>query len=450
MHNSHQARLYFRLRWTTFIIVGLAYVLSFFHRFAPAAISGELQKAFQTSGAELGSLAAMYFYVYTVMQVPTGILADTLGPRRVVTMGGIIAGAGSLLFGMADTLAAASVGRLLVGLGVSVIFISLLKLNAAWFHDRHFATMTGATILLGNAGSLLAAAPLAWVLGYFSWRTVFAAVGAFSLLLAVLAWWLVRDHPGNVGLPSLRELDGKAAHPPRSGHWYDGLRIVLKNRATWPGLWVNMGLAGSLFAFGGLWAVPFLRDAYGMDRAAAADHTTLLLAGFAIGAFFVGTLSDRIGRRKPLMIAGGLVYCACWLPLLSGLPMGGVASHSLFFVMGLCAPSFTLSWSCAKEVNPHALSGMATSVVNTGGFLGTAIMQPLVGWAIDQAHSGKGGAPLALGDYQAGIAILLGFSLMGLIATLFIRETYCRYADSLSVARTFDSSYQHQKIRSPQ
>lgn len=191
-----------------------------------------------------------------------------------------------------------------------------------------------------------------------------------------------------------------------------------------------MGLAGSLFAFGGLWAVPFLRDGYGMDRAAAAGHTTLLLAGFAIGALFVGTLSDRIGRRKPLMIAGGLAYCACWLPLLAGLPMSGVVSHSLFFVMGLCAPSFTLSWSCAKEVNPHALSGMATSVVNTGGFLGTAIMQPLVGWAIDQAHSGKGSAPLALGDYQAGIAILLGFSLMGLIATLFIRETYCRYADS--------------------
>jgi sugar phosphate permease len=96
--------------------------------------------------------------------------------------------------------------------------------------------MTGATILLGNAGSLLAAAPLAWVLTYVSWRTVFVAVGVFSLLLAVLAWWLVRNHPGEAGLPSLRELDGKAAHLPHSGHWYEGLKIVLKNRATWPGL----------------------------------------------------------------------------------------------------------------------------------------------------------------------------------------------------------------------
>ena len=423
MLNSHQSRQFVRLRWTAFVIVGVAYVLSFFHRFAPAAISADLQQTFHASGAELGGLAATYFYVYTVMQIPTGILADTLGPRRVVAIGGLVAGLGSLQFGMADTLTAASIGRLLVGLGVSVMFIAMLKLNAAWFHDRHFATMTGATILLGNVGSLLAAAPLAWALNYISWRTAFVTVGVFSLLLAVLAWLLVRDHPGRAGLPSMRELDGKAAHAAHAGHWYDGLLVVLKNRATWPGMWVNMGLAGSLFAFAGLWAVPFLRDVYGMDRAQATAHTTLMLAGFAIGAFFIGILSDRIGRRKPVMTAGALVYCLCWLPLLFSLPMSDVVSYALFFAMGLSAPSFTLSWSCAKEVNPHALSGMATSVVNTGGFLGTAIMQPLVGWAIDHA----GGAEAGLAGYQVGIAILLGFALMGLIATLFIRETYCQY-----------------------
>ena len=159
------------------------------------------------------------------------------------------------------------------------------------------------------------------------------------------------------------------------------------------------------------------------------DHTTLLLAGFAVGAFFVGTISDRLGRRKPVMIVGALLYCLCWLPMLLGMAMSSIASYSLFIVMGLCAPSFTLSWSCAKEVNPHALSGMATSVVNIGAFLGTAILQPLVGLAIDQAHIGQGNTPLGLGDYQTGIAILMGFSLMGLIATLFVRETYCRYVN---------------------
>jgi sugar phosphate permease len=428
--NELQTRQLFRLRWTAFIIVGLAYVLSFFHRFAPAAISSDLQQTFHASAAELGGLAATYFYVYMVMQIPTGILVDTMGPRRVVAIGGLIAGVGSLLFGMADTLAMASVGRLLIGLGVSVTFISMLKLNAVWFHDRHFATMTGATILMGNVGSLLAAAPLAWVLTFISWRTAFIAIGAFSFFMAVLAWLFVRNNPGEAGLPSLRELDGKAAHPAHVGHWYDGLLIVLKNRATWPGLWVNMGLAGTMFAFVGLWAVPFLRDVYGMDRAVATNHTTALLAGFAVGAFFIGTLSDRIGRRKPVMLAAALGYSLCWFPLLAGMPMGSVLSYPLFFVMGLCAPSFTLSWSCAKEVNPPALSGMATSVVNVGAFLGTAILQPLVGWAIDHAHGGVIGTPLGLGDYRAGIAILTGFSLVGLIATLFIRETYCRYSSS--------------------
>lgn len=427
MLNLHQSNQLQRLRWTAFAIVALTYVLSFFHRFAPAAISGDLQQTFHASGTELGALAATYFYVYMVMQIPTGILVDTLGPRRVVAIGGLLGGIGSLWFGLADTLYAASAGRLLVGLGVSVTFIALLKLNAAWFHDRHFATMTGVTILLGNVGSLLAAAPLAWALNYISWRSVFVAVGLFSLLLAVLAWRFVRNHPGEVQLPSLRELDGHAAHPLHEGHWYEGLKVVLKNRATWPGLWVNMGLAGSLFAFAGLWAVPFLRDAYGMDRGVATSHTTLLLAGFAIGAFFIGMLSDRIGRRKPVMMVGALVYSLCWLPLLFGLPMGTFAGYALFLVMGLSAPSFTLSWACAKEVNPHALSGMATSVVNIGGFMGTAIMQPLVGWAIDHAHVGGGAAPLIQADYRAGIAILLGFSLAGMIATLFIRETYCKY-----------------------
>jgi sugar phosphate permease len=420
---------YSRLRWATFSLVALAYVLSFFHRFAPAAISADLQQTFQASGAELGALAATYFYVYSVMQIPTGVLVDTLGPRRILAIGGLVAGAGSLLFGLADSLAVASAGRLLVGLGVSVTFISLLKLNAAWFHDRHFATLTGLSILLGNMGALLAASPLAWALGFVSWRTVFVAVGGLSLGFAALGWLVVRDHPGKAGLPSMRELDGKAAHPPHHGHWFDGLVEVAKNRATWPGFWVNLGIAGSFFAFGGLWAVPFLRDVHGMDRGMATAHTSMLLLGFAAGAFFVGMLSDRIGRRKPVIMAGALLYCLSWLPLLSGWSLSPTLGYVLFLAMGLGASGFTLTWACAKEVNRHALSGMATSVVNTGAFLGTGILQPLTGWMIDRAAKGH---PLLaahpLSDYQAGLGAMLAFASMGLVATLFIRETHCRYA----------------------
>ena len=412
-----------RLRWTAFALVTMSYMLAFFHRVAPAAIASDLQQAFSASAAALGGLAATYFYVYTVMQIPTGILVDTLGPRRIVTLGGIVAGAGSLMFAYATTLTDASIGRLLIGLGVSVAFISLLKLNAAWFHDRHFGTAVGLTLLLGNVGSVLAAAPFAWVLQFMSWRTVFVVLAFVSFTTAVLTWLFVRDHPGEAGLPSLRELDGEAAHPRHEGHWFEGLMTVLRNRLTWPNFWMNLGIGGSFLAFAGLWAVPFLQDVYGMDRAAATQHTSLMLAGFAIGAFSVGTLSDRVGRRKPVLVATAFVHLLCWLPLVFSLPMPRLESYLLFLLMGLSAASFTLSWACVKEVNPHALSGIATSVANTGVFLGTGILQPLVGWTIDRAGLAQGTAA----QYHAGMLIFFACVVFGFAGSLRVRETYCRY-----------------------
>ncbi len=412
-----------RLRWTTFALVSVAYMLAFFHRVAPAAIASDLQQAFHASAAALGGLAATYFYVYTVMQIPTGILVDTLGPRRIVTLGGIVAGIGSLMFGYAASLTDASIGRLLIGLGVSVAFISLLKLNAAWFHDRHFGTAVGLTLLLGNVGSVLAAAPFARVLQFTSWRTVFIVLGGVSFAVAALTWIFVRDHPGEAGLPSMRELDGEVAHPRHEGHWFEGLMTVLRNHLTWPNFWMNLGMGGSFLAFAGLWAVPFLQGVYGMDRATATQHTSLMLAGFAVGAISVGTLSDRVGRRKPVLIATALMHLVCWLPLVFSLPMPRLVSYLLFLLMGLSAASFTLSWACVKEVNPHALSGIATSVANTGVFLGTGILQPLVGWTIDRAGLSQGAAV----QYHMGIVIFFACVVLGFAGSLRVRETYCRY-----------------------
>ena len=168
-------------------------MLSFFQRFAPAGIAQDLAAAFQTTAASLGVLAATYFYVYTVMQVPTGILVDTLGPRRILLLGGLVAGAGSLLFGMASTLELALVGRTLIGLGVSVTFIAMLKIIAVWFEERRFATMVGLSMLVGNLGSVLAGAPLSWLAQTTGWRGVFIVVAGISLLLGIACWLLVRD-----------------------------------------------------------------------------------------------------------------------------------------------------------------------------------------------------------------------------------------------------------------
>lgn len=419
-----------RFRWIAFSLLILAYVLAFFHRMAPAAIAGELQLAFNASGAALGVLAASYFYIYTLMQIPTGVLVDTLGVRKIATLGGIVAGAGSILFAYAATLGMASLGRLLVGLGVSVMFISIMKLNAVWFHDRHFGTVGGLTILLGNLGSVLAAAPLVWALDFISWRSIFAALGVFSIVLGLLTWLLVRNHPGEAGFPSMRELDGELPHAPHDGHWYDGLVSVVRNRDTWPGFWPNFGIGGTLFTFAGLWAVPFLHDVYDMPRTLAAGHTSLLLAGFAIGAMLTGIISDRLGLRRPVMLAGIFLYLACWLPWLALLKLPLAASLALFFLMGAGASGFTLAWAVTKEVNPPALSGMATSVVNTGSFLGAGLLQPLVGWIMDLSWSGamSDGVRVYAGeDYRLGLLLLFICALSGLAGALRCTETHCRY-----------------------
>ena len=192
-----------RRRWLALGVVALAYVLSFFQRFAPAGIAQDLAASFQTSAASLGVLAATYFYVYTVMQVPTGMLADTLGPRRILMLGGVIGGAGSVLFGMAPTLDIALAGRTLIGLGVSVTFIAMLKLIAVWFEENRFATLVGVCMLIGNLGSVLAGAPLSALAQATGWRGVFVGVGGLSLVLAA-ACWLIAVSYTHLTLPTKR------------------------------------------------------------------------------------------------------------------------------------------------------------------------------------------------------------------------------------------------------
>ena len=397
-----------------------AYMLSFFHRVAPAALAQDLAASFHLGAASLGSLAAAYFYVYTLMQVPTGVLADTLGPRRILFLGGLVAGAGSLLFGLAPSFEMAFVGRLLVGLGVSVTFIAMLKLIAVWYEESRFATLTGLCMLIGNFGSILAGAPLSALTALASWREIFVAIGILSLGIGVASHFLVDDGPAAV------RRDG--ARSDRSV-WLASLVAVLKNRATWPGFFVTVGTAGAFFAFAGLWAVPFLTQVQGLTRAVAANHISVYFIGFALGSALWGRVSDRIGRRKPIMVAGSLLHALGWLVWIGNDALPTTATYPLCLLMGLLTASMTLAWACAKEVNPPLLSGTATSVVNVGVFLGPAILQPLVGWVMDRSWDGamtNGTRLYAAGDYRQGLLLMAAAAGLGFVATLFVRETRCR------------------------
>lgn len=419
-----------RWRLIMMMVVVIAYMLSFFQRFAPGGVAQELAATFQISAASLGVLAATYFYIYTLMQIPTGILADTLGPRRILVLGGVVGGLGSLLFGFAPSLDVALVGRTLVGLGVSVTFIAILKLVAVWYDESRFATLTGLVLLLGNMGSVLAGAPLSMTAEITGWRAVFIGVGILSLVLAVGCWILVRDRP----------VEETPAHKYRFDRTVvlGGMLTVLKNRATWPAAIVNTGISGSFFTFGGLWAIPFLMQAHGLSKDEASRHLSLLFMAFAISSLVIGHISDRMQRRKPVLIVVSHLYLLIWLVWLSGVSLPPVATYALFAVMGVATSSYTLTWACAKEVNPPQLSGMSTSVANIGGFAAAAVLQPLVGVVMDVSWDGamKEGVRLySMGDFQLGFAILTAVAAWGALAAWRIRETRCRNVWSTEGAR---------------
>ncbi len=418
-----------RTRWTIYGILVVSYMLVFFHRMAPAAVASELMLAFNTSAAALGSLAATYYYVYTAMQVPSGILADTLGPRISVTVGALVAGLGSILFGLAEDFAGASVGRFLVGLGVSVVFVGLMRSNTVWFSERHYGRISGLTLLLGNLGSIMAAAPLAWALGYFSWREIFIGIGAMSLLMAGLSLWLVRNRPQDLGYPSVREMEGLVAHPEREHHWLRALREVFGNRRAWPGFWVNLGVTGNLFSFVGLWGVPLLQDVHGLAKTQASLYTTTSLLSFAVGCMAMGWLSDHLGLRRPVIVGAAAVSALAWLALIFLPWQPGWGAFLLYGLLGLGASGFVLTYAAAKEVcRPHS-AGMAIALVNTGLFLGAAIMQPAFGWVMDLGWDGSlvdGLRHYAWSDYRSGLWLSFGFAALALVAALRIRETHCR------------------------
>jgi len=403
-----------RTRRIVYGIVLASFVLSFFHRTAPAAIASELTRAFAISGTVLGTLAATYFYVYTILQIPVGVLADTLGPRRILSVGSLVAGVGSLLFALAPTWEVAAAGRTLVGIGVSVAFIAILKITAVWFPARRFATLNGVTMFAGNLGAVIAGGPLAWVVTWASWRAVFVVLAVLSMALAVATWLIVRDRPEDRGLAAVNPIP---APPGGHLHWTEALRQVLANPATWPGFFVNIGIAGSFLAWAGLWAVPYLQDVHGMSRVAAAQHASLFLLGVAVGALGIGVLSDRLGNRRGVMLVYAFLYALSWLPWLLGLRFPLWGSYAWFLLMGLLAPAFVLTWTVAKEVNRPEHAGMATSVVNVGIFLGTGILQPLIGWLLDRGRA----AGTVNEAWLTAVAVLFGAAVFGFVAALFVR-----------------------------
>jgi sugar phosphate permease len=206
-HFADLARKMLRYRWICYGILLLTYIFVYFDRVAPAVVAPELMKEFGLTATSLGILSSMYFYPYAAMQIPSGILSDYFGPRFSVGTFFIIAAVGTALFGLAHSFGLIIFGRFLMGVGVAVVWIPCMRILANWFRPNEFSTLTGMMLTWGNAGAILASAPLAFLVGLVGWRYSFFWLGAFMIILAALNFIILRNKPSDKGYPTVSEID---------------------------------------------------------------------------------------------------------------------------------------------------------------------------------------------------------------------------------------------------
>lgn len=415
------------ISWLIWALGASFYFTAFYHRVAPAVLNDLLMAEFRISAAALGNLTAFYFYSYFVMQIPTGILADRWGPRRLLTAGSLVAGAGTLLFATADTPLLANLGRLLLGGAAGVAYVSILALAGRWFPARFFATVSGLTLCCGVAGAVTAGPPLRFLVEAFGWRQVLAAAAGVHLIIAAAIWRLVRDDPAQRGYrtyaPPPQRVDGPEPSVVR------GLLAAFGFKNILPLALVGCGMTGSVLAFAGLWGVPFFSSLYGLQPAMSSLLTSLLLVSYAVGAVVLGVLSDRMARRKIVLLSGAAAGAAAWTALLVFPALFRPLVVPLVILLGFACGSVTVGFAYSKESVPPNFAGTASGIYNMGSTLGVIILQPAIGWLLDLFWQGemKGGVRVyGLEEWRIGFAPLIALAALSIFFSALTKETHGR------------------------
>ncbi len=410
----------FRYRWAVFAVLSAIYFFVYFHRMSSAVIAKELMDEFSVGAVAMGVMSSAYFYPYAVLQIPVGILSDTAGTRKTATAFTFIAFAGALMFGMAGSFNHAVIARVLMGAGVSGVYIPAIKAFSRWFRKREFASITGVLLAVGNFGALSASYPLAMMVIFFGWRFSFILIAIITLILAVLCWAVVRDSPESAGLEGIVEDEAPAE---RSNLRNDLVKVVSSRYFWLLAIWFFFEY-GALAGFQGLWGGPYLADVYHLSKSGVGEVLMMIGLGMMAGSPVTGLMSDRILKtRKFILVIWTVMFLISWAPLAFLTDRLSVSSlYIISFLMGFSGSALIIIFTSTKELFPLEITGIATSLVNIFPFIGAAVFQTIMGYILDIYGTVEGVySPSA---YSMAFRFCFLAVIISLVSSVFVIETY--------------------------
>ena len=416
-------------RWLVFAVLAIAYALVYVHRVSLSVVANDLVRDFGVSAGTIGLLGSIYFYCYAAMQFPSGLLSDSVGPRKTVTYSLLIAAVGSILFGLAPSIPVAILGRALIGVGVSMVFIPTMKILSQWYRAGEFAHMGGIFQAAGGIGTLAGTFLLGLLAVAVGWRWSFHIIAGGTLAVIAGAWFVVRNRPADKGWPSIQEIEHRetaVVEPIQEIGLREGIRRVVSEKYFWPvAVWFFFD-CGVFFGFGMLWSGPYLMHNYGMSKAEAGAILSMLAWGMIIGGPGLGVLSQRVlkSRKKTKMLCMAVLTVLLAIATLypAGLPRPLLLVWFFLFSVS-SSPIVIMGFTTTKELFPLQIAGTSVGLVNIFPFLGGAVFMYLLGWLLDgYPKSAAGQYPVEA--YQMLMLALLLASISALACTFLMKDTY--------------------------
>lgn len=374
-----------KVAWLVWGVGALCYCAALFHRASLGVAAPEALQRFDTGPAVLALFSALQLGVYLVLQVPSGLLADRLGPRKVITGGMVAMAVGSAVFALTGSIVGGIAGRMLIGFGDAFMFTNVLRLAALWFPPHKYGKVVALTGLAGGLGQVVSTLPLGLSLHNLGWVPTFLGAAALTAALTLLAALAIRDQPDHAQPKHARPAQDTPEPRERVVHT---LRHVIAQRGTRHSFWVHFVLMAQFLAVTTLWGGPWLTKSQGHGQAEVGSLLMLSVLGFIVGSWFAGQyISGRPQRRDRFTLGLSTAVVLVWAVLVvcpGTLPMPLLVMALV--LIGAGGGGAMLAFDGARMANAAHRSGTASGVVNMGGFSAAVLIQLLVG-AVLQAVS---------------------------------------------------------------